>query len=206
MVIAQDRDREARRPAVMGPAGYRKARRALRIAGELGLPVVTVADTPGAELSVAAEEGGLARAIAHLLAEMSSVPSATLALLLGEGGSGGALALLAADRLVCAEHASLSAIAPEGASAILYRTTDRAPELAATQAIASAELLRHGIADEVVAELPSADREPAAFLQRLGDAAERALLALLAEPQAARRAAREWRYRSIAQTTQGGRT
>jgi acetyl-CoA carboxylase carboxyl transferase subunit beta len=204
MVIAQHRDRRAGRPAAMSPAGYRKACRALAVAGELGVPVLTLVDTPGAEMSVAAEEGGLSRAIAHTLAEMSTVPVPTLAVLLGEGGSGGALALLPADRVLCAEHASLAAIAPEGASAILYRTVDHAPQLAATQAIASAELLRFGIVDAIVAERPSADREPDAFLDRLADAVEVELRALCAQDDDERLRAREQRYRAIGAPIHGG--
>jgi acetyl-CoA carboxylase carboxyl transferase beta subunit/acetyl-CoA carboxylase carboxyl transferase alpha subunit len=204
LVVAQNRDRATRTPASMSPAGYRKARRALAIADELDLPVLTLVDTPGAEMSVAAEEGGLSRAIAHVLADMSTVRTPTLTVLLGEGGSGGALALLPGDRVLCAEHASLSAIAPEGASAILYRTTDRAPELAATQAIASAELLRFGIVDRIVEERPSAEQEGDAFLERLGDAVEDELRALLTWDSAARLESREQRYKTIGELTPGG--
>jgi acetyl-CoA carboxylase carboxyl transferase subunit beta len=204
MVIGQSRERGVEARASMSPAGYRKASRALAIADELELPLLTLIDTPGAEMSVAAEEGGLSRAIAHVLADMSTVRSPTVAVLLGEGGSGGALALLTADRVLCAEHASLSAIAPEGASAILYGTTDRAPELAATQAIASAELLRFGIVDAIVEERPSAERESEAFLDRLADAVLRELLALAAEDPRERREARERRYRTIGELTPGG--
>ncbi|MEA2444403.1 MAG: acyl-CoA carboxylase subunit beta [Thermoleophilales bacterium] len=204
MVVAQNRDREAATPARMSPPGFRKARRALAVAGELGLPVLTLVDTPGAEMSVAAEEGGLSRAIAHVLADMSTVATPTVAVLLGEGGSGGALALLPGDRVLCAEHASLSAIAPEGASAILYRTTERAPQLAATQAIASAELLRFGIVDRVVEECPSAERESEAFLDRVADTAAQELLALAEQDPDERLEARERRYRAIGELTQGG--
>jgi acetyl-CoA carboxylase carboxyl transferase beta subunit/acetyl-CoA carboxylase carboxyl transferase alpha subunit len=204
MVVAQNRDRTSQTPARMSPAGYRKARRALGVAGELGLPVLTFVDTPGAEMSVAAEEGGLSRSIAYMLAEMSTVETPTLAVLLGEGGSGGALALLPGDRVVSAEHASLSAIAPEGASAILYRTTDRAPELAATQGIASSDLLRFGIVDRIVDERPSADQERDAFLSRLGDVVEEELRGLLNQDPLARLDARERRYRTIGDLTQGG--
>ena len=204
VVVAQDRDRGERRPAAMTPAGYRKARRALGIAAELGLPVLTLVETPGAEMSVAAEEGGLSRAIAHMLAEMSTVGSPTLAVLLGEGGSGGALALLPADRVVCAKHASLAPIAPEGASAILYRTTDRAPELAAKQAIASTDLLRFGIVDRIVDERPSAEREGDAFLDRLADVVDEELRALAAQDAGDRLRTREQRYRDIGEPTRGG--
>jgi acetyl-CoA carboxylase carboxyl transferase beta subunit len=182
-------------PARMGPAGYRKARRVMELAGELGLPLLTIVDTPGAEMSVAAEEGGLSYAIADCLATLGALPVPTLAVLAGEGGSGGALALLVADRVVCAEHASLEAIAPEGASAILYRSTEHAAELAAAQGGASWDLARFGIVDVVVPEHPSADGEPEAFAARLGAIVESELRALVATPAAARLAARAQRYR-----------
>jgi acetyl-CoA carboxylase carboxyl transferase beta subunit len=182
VVVAQPRDR-------MGPAGYRKARRAIGIAAELGLPVLTIVDTPGAEMSVTAEEGGLSFAIADCLAALLSTPVPTLAVLAGEGGSGGAIALLAADRVVCAEHASLEAIAPEGASAILYRSTEHAPELAATQGGASWDLARFGIVDVLVPE------EPPEFAERLGAVVEAELRALTRAHPAARLETRRRRYR-----------
>lgn len=197
VVIGQARDPETGKPGAMNAAGFRKVRRALGIAEDLGLPVVTLIDTPGAEMSAAAEESGLSRAIAHVLADMSTVRVPTLAVLLGEGGSGGALALLPADRVLCAEHGSLTPIAPEGASAILYRTTDRAPELAATQAISSVDLLRHGIVDAIVPEHPVASQERDAFLVRLGDAVKAELSALLATGADERLQARKARYRRI---------
>jgi acetyl-CoA carboxylase carboxyl transferase subunit beta len=198
VVVAQHRDLRAHGPARMGPAGYRKARRAIVLAHDLDLPLLTIVDTPGAELSRAAEEGGLSMEIARCLSELSRVRAPTLAVLLGEGGSGGALALLACDRVVCAEHASLAAIAPEGASAILYRNVERAPELAATQGGASWELERFGIVDVVVPERPSAEREPEAFVARLGATVEVELRALVAEDREFRLTTRERRYRAIA--------
>jgi len=197
VVVAQSRSPATREPARMNAAGYRKARRGMALAGELGLPLVTIIDTPGAEVSVAAEEGGVAAEIARCLSDMSAVPTATVSVLLGEGGSGGALALLPADRVVCAEHATLAVIAPEGASAILYRSVDRAPELAGSQAGASWDLWRWGIADVVVVEEPSAAREPQAFAQRLGEALRRELETLLAEDPDERRQRRRRRYRNI---------
>jgi acyl-CoA carboxylase subunit beta len=203
VVVAQHRDAKAHGVARTGPAGYRKARRAMVLAHDLDLPLLTIVDTPGAELSRAAEEGGLSMEIARCLSELSRIRSPTLAILLGEGGSGGALALLACDRVVCGEHASLAAIAPEGASAILYRNVERAPELAATQGGASWELERLGIVDVVVPERPSAEREPEAFIARLGATVEVQLRALVAEDREHRLTTRERRYRAIANPGSG---
>ena len=198
VAIAQRRRADGAPPA-LGPAGYRKARRGMALAAELRLPLVTIVDTPGAELGAAAERGGVAGEIAACLAELSALPVPTLALLVGEGGSGGALALLAADRVVCAEHASLGVIAPEGASAILYRDLDHAPELAATQAGASWRLAEAGIADVVVPEPRPAHEQPEAFLARLAAVVAAELPALAAADPAARLAARRARWRALGQ-------
>ncbi|MFL5817643.1 MAG: carboxyl transferase domain-containing protein [Conexibacter sp.] len=196
-VVVAQRRRGDGTPAVMNPAGYRKARRAMALAAELRLPLVTIVDTPGAELSEDAERGGLAGQIAGCLADMAALPVPTLALLLGEGGSGGALALLAADRVLAAEHASLGVIAPEGASAILYRDLDHAAELAATQGGASWQLQAAGIADVVVPEPRPAHEEPEAFVARVGVALSTELTSLTAADPSARLAERHRRWRSI---------
>lgn len=196
VVIAQRRDEQGA-PRGMNAAGYRKARRAMALAAELKLPLVTIVDTPGAELSADAEHGGLAGQIAGCLADMAALSVPTLALLLGEGGSGGALALLAADRVICAEHASLGVIAPEGASAILYRDLGHAAELAATQGGASWELHAHGVADVVVPEPRPAHDEPDAFLARLHAIVVHELATLDARGPAGLVATRHKRWRGL---------
>lgn len=181
----------------LGPAGLREARRGMNLAAELRLPLVTVIDTAGAELSKEAEEGGLAGEIARCLAQLTTLPAPTVCLLLGEGAGGTALALLPADRVVCAEHAWLSPLPPEGASALMYRTTGRAAEVAALQGVRSIDLRRHGIVDRIIAERPDAADEPEEFLTRTGRALEHELAALLRRPEADLVPARLARYRRL---------
>ncbi|MBO3747950.1 acetyl-CoA carboxylase carboxyltransferase subunit alpha/beta [Streptosporangiaceae bacterium NEAU-GS5] len=181
----------------LGPAGLRVARRGMRLAAELGLPLVTVIDTSGAELSAAAEEGGLAGEIARSLAEMVTLAAPTVCVLLGEGAGGAALALLPADRVVCAEHAWLSPLSPEGASAILYRTVDFAPEIAQYQGIRAGDLKRDGIVDRIVPERPDAAYEPEEFCRRISRALEHEIIELLGRPPGDRVAARLARYRAL---------
>ncbi|MEU1791209.1 carboxyl transferase domain-containing protein [Streptomyces sparsogenes] len=195
----------------LGPAGLRTARRGMRIAAELGLPLLTVVDTAGAALNREAEEGGLAGEIARCLADMVALPAPTLCLLLGQGAGGAALALLPADRVLAARHAWLSPLPPEGASAILYRTTERAYEIADRQGVRSADLLAHGIVDRIVEEEaqdtaaegpeppehPEHPEHPDAFLARLGATLGAELAALRAQDQAERLAARRARHRRI---------
>jgi acyl-CoA carboxylase subunit beta len=160
VVVANDR-RAAAAGAGAGrptPAGYRLAQRAVGLAGRLGLPLLTLVDTPGADPGPASEAGGLAGEIAATLAAMAELPTASVSVCVGEGGSGGALALAAADRLLVQRHAVFSVIAPEGAATILERDPTRAPALAERLRLTSADLVDLGIADAVV---PDDDLLPA---------------------------------------------
>lgn len=118
-------------------------------------------------------------------------------MLLGEGTGGGALALLPADRTIAAEHAWLSPLPPEGASAIVHRDTSHAPELAEQQGVASAKLRANGIVDRIVAELPDATAEPEAFCVRMGDAIAQELAVLQLQNPEHRRVQRHRRYRAL---------
>jgi acetyl-CoA carboxylase carboxyl transferase subunit beta len=121
---------------------------------------------------------------------MAGHPTTTLAVLLGEGAGGGALALFPADRVISAEHAWLLPIAPEGASAIVYRSVDKAGELAAAQRGASWDLKSFGLVDTIVSERPG-------WLQRLAAVLAQELEALVDEPAAQRLARRRRRIRAM---------
>ncbi|MGC9665912.1 carboxyl transferase domain-containing protein [Planosporangium sp. 12N6] len=196
VVMGHDHDPD-RRPRPIRPAGLRVARRGMRLAAELGLPLLTVVDTAGAELSAQAEEQGLAGEIARCLADLITLPTATLSVLLGEGAGGAALAFFPTDRVVAAAHGWLSPLPPEGASEILYRTADRTGELADRQRIQATALYAHGAVDRLVAEHPDAADEPAAFLDRLGRVVEDELLDLRGQDPAQRLARRRARYRDL---------
>ena len=152
VLVGQDRSRQTPE-APMGPGALREARRAMRLAEELGLPLVTVIDTPGAELSVHAEEHAMAGEIARCIATLSTLGVPSVAVLLGQGCGGGAQALLPAQQVLAAEHAWLSPLPPEGASLIVHGDVDHAAELAESQRIASHHLLADGIVHRVVPEL-----------------------------------------------------
>ncbi len=181
----------------LGPGALREARRGMRLAAELHLPLMTVIDTPGAALSVEAEEGGLAGEIARCLADLVTLDAPTLCLLLGEGNGGGALALLPADRVIAAQHGWLSPLPPEGASAIVHRDLDHAPEMARSQGVRSLDLLRAGIVDRIVAERPDAADEPEEFCARLAEVLRYELAALMQRDSATVTADRAARYRSL---------
>ncbi len=169
VVVGQDRAAQ-RAGSVLDAAGLAQARRGIRLAQELGLPLVTVIDTPGAELSDRAEEQAIAGGIADCVAALIALRVPSVAVLLGEGTGGGALALAAARRIVAAEHAWLAPLPPEGASVIVHGDVTRAAELSASQRIGARELERAGAVHELVAEGPG-------FLERVALAASRQLWA-----------------------------
>ena len=171
VVIGHTRPRPTR-PTAMGPASLREARRGMRLAEELGLPLLTIIDTAGAALSQEAEEGGLAGEIARSLHDLIGLNAPTVSVLLGQGAGGGALALLPADRTIAAQHAWLSPLPPEGASAIVHRNTDFAPAMSEAQGVNVASLHANGLVDHIVDERPDAAEEAQAFCRRLGRAIE----------------------------------
>ena len=164
----------------MGPASLREARRGMLLAEELKLPLVTVIDTAGAALSKEAEEGGLAGEIARSLYDLIGLGTPTVSVLLGQGGGGGALALVPADRTIAAQNAWLSPLPPEGASAIVHRSTAFAPAMAQKQGVNVAALYGNGIVDHIVDERPDAAAEQRAFCRRMGQAIEYELSSLSA--------------------------
>lgn len=193
LLIGQDRAAQAAGSGLT-PAALRTARRGIRIAAELGLPIVTVIDTAGAELSVAAEQAALAGEIARCLAELTTVVVPTVSVLLGMGCGGGALALLPADRVLAAQRAWLSPLPLEGASIIRYRTPDRAPQLAREQQVGAASLADHDIVDQVIAENLDAADEPVEFVARLVGVIARELAVLRRSDGGQRSSRRASRY------------
>ncbi|AMB57602.1 carboxyl transferase domain-containing protein [Microterricola viridarii] len=196
VVIAQDRYAQ-RAGAPWGPAALRQAQRGQRLSAELGLPLVTIIDTPGAALSREAEEGGLAGEIARTLESLVGHEQATVAVLLGEGTGGGALALLPSDVTIAAQHAWLAPLPPEGASVIMHGDTTHASAMAEAQGIGAVALRAAGIVDWVVPERPDAALEPTEFSRRIGRVIERQLLALAAATPAERLSRRRGRYRAL---------
>jgi acetyl-CoA carboxylase carboxyl transferase subunit beta len=182
---------------VVGPVALREARRGMALAASLQLPLVLVIDTAGPALSKEAEEDGLAGEIARCLADLVTLDTPTVSVLLGQGSGGPALAMVPADRVLAAQHGWLAPLPPEGASAIVFRDTAHAPELAAAQGIRSVDLLRNGIIDAIVPEYPDAADEPVEFARRLSDAIAREIHDLREKPSELRYAARLQRYRRI---------
>ncbi|MER5254420.1 MULTISPECIES: carboxyl transferase domain-containing protein [unclassified Streptomyces] len=132
------------------PAGYRTAARLVRLAGRLGLPVLTLVDTPGAANGAEAERAGAGAAIADLFAAVASAPVPVTSLVIGEGGSGGALALAAPGNLWATPDSYFSVIAPELATAILKRGGDETRSTAEQLRLRPQDLVELGVARGMV--------------------------------------------------------
>ncbi len=176
----------------VSPGGYRKARRLMLLAERLGLPLVTLIDTPGAHDGIADEAGGLAGAISDCLATMASLTTPSVAVVIGEGGSGGALALTVADRVLMQQNAMYAVTSPEGAAAILFHDRGRAAEVADALGVAAVDLLELGAIHVVVPE-PSggAHADPDAAVRLLEPELRRALAAAMRGSGNQRRRRRE---------------
>jgi acetyl-CoA carboxylase carboxyl transferase subunit alpha len=134
------------------PEGYRKALRAMQMAGKFGRPIITFLDTPGAYPGIDAEERGQAEAIARNLREMARLSVPLVAVCIGEGGSGGALALGVANQVFMLENAVYSVITPESCASIIYRDAGKAEQAAAALKLAAPDMLALGLIDGIIPE------------------------------------------------------
>jgi len=185
VVMALDRDHAP------GPAAYRKAQRALDLATRLNLPVVSLIDTRGADLSAAAEAGGIAWGIGALIQAMLEAPVPILCVVTGTGGSGGGLAFATGDVLLAYSDTIFWVIAPEAAAEILWRDVERASEAARLLKLTAGDLAAMGIVDGVVASPLGPDSLRSVLVHHL---------ALLTEKEASpsdRAATRQRRWRTI---------
>ena len=132
------------------PAGFRTAARLVRLAGRLGIPVLTLVDTPGAANDARAEREGVGSAIADLFAALATAPVPVTTLLVGEGGSGGALALSAPDNTWATPDSYFSVIAPELAAAILKRPPEEIPATADQLRLRPQDLVSLGVVRGIV--------------------------------------------------------
>lgn len=182
------------------PEGYRKSARLVDLASRLGLPVVTIVDTPGAFPGIGAEERGQAEAIARATEACLQARVPVVSAIIGEGMSGGALGLAAANHVLMMEHAVYAVISPEGCASILWRDSGKAAEAAEAMRITAGDLFKLGVVDEVVAEpVGGAHRVPAAAMQALGDAIGTALDRLRGDTADALKADRRARFLAFAQ-------
>lgn len=194
------KERVARKFGSPDPEGYRKALRAMQIAGKFGHPIFTFIDLAGANPGLGAEERGQGEAIARNLLEMSRLRVPTIATITGEGGSGGALALAVADRVLMLENAIYSVISPEGCASIMWKDAGKKQLAAAALRYTAEDVQRMGCVDDVIREPEGgAQQDPAAAMQLVDDHLERQLRVLKGMSLEQLLQARYAKFRSIAQ-------
>ena len=157
MVIGQQKGRSVQEKVKRNfgspmPEGYRKALRLMQFAERFRMPVLTFIDTAGAYPGIGAEERGQSEAIAYNLQKMSSLNTPVINTVIGEGGSGGALAIGVGDQLNMLQYSTYSVISPEGCASILFKTSDRASDVADAMGITAARLYELGLVDTVIKE------------------------------------------------------
>jgi acetyl-CoA carboxylase carboxyl transferase subunit beta len=143
---------QARNFGMPQPEGYRKAKRMMELANKFSLPIVTFIDTPGAYPGLNAEANGQSIAIAENLKTLAQLTVPVIAIVTGEGGSGGALAIGVANTVLMLENSVYSVISPEGCSAILWKTRDKAEQAALALKITAKDLMQLGIIDGIISE------------------------------------------------------
>ncbi|MSO44334.1 MAG: acetyl-CoA carboxylase carboxyltransferase subunit alpha [Thermoleophilia bacterium] len=192
------KERTYRNFGMASPEGYRKAMRVMEIANRLGIPVVTLIDTPGAFPGASAEEHGQGGAISRSIQMMWRLEVPTIAVIIGEGSSGGALGLGVADRVLMLENGTYSVISPEGASAILWRDASKARLAAQAFKPTAANCYSWGVVDAVVPEpVGGAHTNHDHAAEILGQYIQRALTELAAIPAEDRRHQRRERFRRL---------
>ena len=198
VIIGQDRHNQSSQTP-LGPAALRFARRGIALAKSLQIPLVSIIDTAGAELSQTAEEQGLAGSISRTLGDLVDVDVPTISVILGQGCGGGALAMLPADKVLAAKNGWLSPLPPEGASAIIYRDTAHAPQMMEDQHVTAEKLQAAGIIDEIIDEQPNAAEEVPQFCDRVISHIAHSLWELENNPHRVGRKQRFLRYEQLAQ-------
>jgi len=173
MVVAEEKGNDTKSRLLRNfgmpkPEGYRKALRAMLLAGKFGRPIVTFLDTQGAYPGIDAEERGQGEAIARNLREMARLAVPVIAVVIGEGGSGGALALGVANVVLMLENSVYSVISPESCSTIIYRDRGKAEQAAAALRVTAEDLLELGLIDGIVPEPEGgAHEDPVAAAENL---------------------------------------
>lgn len=161
------------------PEGYRKAVRLMELAERFGIPVITLVDTAGAYPGIGGEERGQAEAIARSTDCCLGLGVPLVSVIIGEGGSGGAVALATGNRVLMLEHSVYSVISPEAGASILWRSSDKAQDMANALKITAQSLHQLGVIDRILVEpVGGAHRERNQMIKETGDAIEAELRGL----------------------------
>ena len=121
----------------------------------LGLPVVCLVDTPGAEANEAANRGNQAHSISRLIATMGSLEVPTVGIIYGLGYSGGAIPFTACNINLGLRDSAFSTIQPKGLSSIARRLNLSWEKCAQIVGVSAFELFEQGLIDGVIDYAPT---------------------------------------------------
>lgn len=132
------------------PAGLRASRRVMALGDRLGLPLLTIIDTPGVDPSDASERAGLPGEISRSLVSLSAYSHPTVSLIVGRADAAGALAFAATDRCFLLDGSYFTAISPEAAGALLERDATKGAQVAPLLKLTGPDLVDLGVIDAVL--------------------------------------------------------
>jgi len=125
LVISQERghDISARRrhEGRTNPEGFRKAQRIMDLSSRLGIPLLSLVDTPGPNYGRDSEERGLGSSIAFSTKTMLGINAPTISVVVSNTGSEGALAFGVTDTVMMYQNAIYTIESPFEAKQNLYR-------------------------------------------------------------------------------------
>ncbi|HDP95268.1 MAG TPA: ATP-grasp domain-containing protein [Candidatus Aminicenantes bacterium] len=124
----------------------------------LGIPIITFIDTPGADAGEIANRGNQAHQISRLIAEMVNIDVPTVAVILGNGYSGGAIPLAAANLLLSVRDGVFNTIHPSGLASIARKLNLSWQECARFVGVSAMELFSQAIIDGIIDFVPGEDQ------------------------------------------------
>ncbi|UQS82048.1 acetyl-CoA carboxylase carboxyl transferase subunit alpha [Bombilactobacillus folatiphilus] len=134
------------------PQGYRKALRMMQTAERLGVPIISLINTPGAYPGEEAEISGQGQVLAQSISSMLQLKTPILTIIIGEAGSGGALALACADQVWMLEHSMYTVLSPEGFASIMWKDSKLAAQAAQMMHIEPEWLQQQQIIEKLLPE------------------------------------------------------
>ena len=154
-IIAQERTTAN---GVWLPEHHEAAASHAREFANLGVPIITMIDTPGADAGEAANLNNQAHSISRLIAEMAGIDVPTVAVILGNGYSGGAIPLGAANLLFSVRDGVFNTIHPMGLASIARKLNLSWRECARFVKVSAMELYDQGIIDGIIDYVPGEDK------------------------------------------------
>tara|TARA_B100001123_G_scaffold80851_1_gene92014 strand:- start:12808 stop:14442 length:1635 start_codon:yes stop_codon:yes gene_type:complete len=125
LVIGQERghDISARRrhEGRTNPEGFRKAQRIMHLSSRLGMPLLSLIDSPGPNYGRDSEERGIGSAIAFSTETMLRINAPTISVIVSNTGSEGALAFCVSDIVMMYQNAIYTIESPFESKQNFYR-------------------------------------------------------------------------------------